>query len=203
MKITSKKKKAFIYIVISFFIIILIITIYIILNTYILKDSKLNNNINKLPINTTDSNTSTLNNNEVIKISDTTKVRIINYYDETMFKGKKSLLIMFGTWCHNCQEELDDLDDIVNYYKGSDINVVLIAHEFEKDTLINYLQDTDIIYETEIYLDLGRVIRKAIDPDAGTVPISYLLDKNLNIVYTHNEIINLDTAKQLVNKYLK
>lgn len=204
MKLNNNQRNILKYLVPLSFITVLVIIFYVIFNYYFCNNSKLNNNITNSSNENINTNiNSDLNNDELITIGNTTKIRVINYYDSSMFKGKKSLLIMFGTWCHNCNIELAGLADIVNYYKNSDINIVLVAHEYEKYTLIEYLQTSNIIYNTEIYLDLGRVIRKAIDPDASSVPVNYLLDENCNVVYKHGEVITLDITKQLVSKYLK
>lgn len=204
----KESKKTLILVIVSIILLFLVYYLFFVLKFIPLKEGtntgEENKNTNESLIKKTDDISTTVNDNsEVIKVTPKTSIRVINKYDENLFKGKKSLIIMFGTWCHNCSEELDDLADIVNFYKNSDINVVLVAHEFEKQTLIDYIKNSDIVYNTEIYLDLNRIIRKSIDPEASTVPVSYLLDENVNVLNKIDTTINLQTAKSLVNEYLK
>ena len=147
-------------------------------------------------------NLATEGNNMIIKTNSKSTIRVINEYDLSLFKGKKSLLIMWGSWCPNCEEELSELEKILEHYKNDEsINIVLIAHEYEDtvNDLINLLE-TKVEYDTEVLLDLGRVIRKKIDPEASTVPVSYLIDKNGNVLAKHNESITLEAAIDMIEK---
>lgn len=137
-------------------------------------------------------------NDHVIKTNSKSTIRNISSFDKTMFEGKKSILFMWGSWCPNCAEEFDDLEEILEYYKDSNIHIQFIAHDFELNTLVDFLEREDIDYDTEVFLDLGRVIRGAIDPEASTVPVTYFLDESVNIKYKHNEVITLEKVKEIV-----
>ena len=71
-------------------------------------------------------------NDTIIKTSTSTTLRFINEYDKNLFKKNKNLLIMFGSWCPNCQEEISEIEKILDYYENNkNIDVILIAHEYQ------------------------------------------------------------------------
>lgn len=140
-------------------------------------------------------------NNYVITTKSKTTLRIINEYDNSMFTKSKNLLIMFGSWCPNCQKEISEIEKIIKKYKNDkNVNVIIIAHEYE-DTisdLISLVENQVDFGDIEIKVDLGRVIRKTIDPEASTVPISYVVNKKGKVLKVHNESITLEKAIELV-----
>lgn len=137
-------------------------------------------------------------NDHIIKTNSKSTIRNISFFDKTMFEGKKSILLMWGSWCPNCAEEFDDLEEILAYYKNTDIHIQFIAHDFELNTLVEFLEREDINYDTEVFLDLKRVIRSAIDPEASTIPMTYFLDEEVTIKYKHDEVITLEKVKEIV-----
>lgn len=167
-------------------------------------------NMNENTTEITNNNTTTENNEfnlpttgnyTVIEINSKTTLRVINEYDKSFFTAKKNLLIMFGSWCEHCQEEIKDIEEIVNYYyDNKNVNVILIAHEYD-DTIsdLKDLVEEDVDFkDTEVLIDLGRIVRKTIDPEASTVPVSYVVDKNGNILNKHDSAITLDKAKEML-----
>ena len=140
-------------------------------------------------------------NNYVIKTKTKTTIRIINEYDTSFFTKDKNLLIMFGSWCPNCQEEISEIEKIIKEFKNSkNVNVVIIAHEYE-DTISDLISlvENDVDFgDVEVKVDLGRIIRKTIDPEASTVPISYVVNKKGKVLKVHDESITLEVAKEMV-----
>lgn len=144
----------------------------------------------------------TTGNDMVIKTKSKSTIRVINEFNESMFKGKKSILFMWGSWCGNCATEMSDLKKILDYYKGSNINVVFVSHDFDAETLITYVEKDDVDFDTEILLDLGRVIRAHLDPDASTVPVTYFLDENVTVKYKYDTPITFNKVQEIL-KHLK
>ena len=197
------KQKKSIILTISILIVVGIIVISI---WYFSKDTEIlptNNNtqIENNSTNQTSNDLPTTGNNAILKTNSNTILRFINDYSTDFFTTDKNLLIMFGSWCAHCQEELADIEKILNYYQNDkDVNIILIAHEYE-ETVSNLIQlvEKDFNFgNIEILVDFKRVIRKNVDPEANTVPISYVVDKNGNIIKKHNSAINLDTAKDML-----
>ena len=142
-------------------------------------------------------------NDTVLTIKSNTTLRVINEYDKKFFTSNKNLLIMFGSWCPNCQEEIAEIEKILNYYKdNNNVNIVLIAHEFEGTVtdLIDLLENDVNFGSAEVKIDLGRVIRKQLDPEASTIPISYVVDKNGNVLDKHDDSLTLQKAIEMVGK---
>ena len=148
-------------------------------------------------------NLPTEGNNTVLTTNSDTTLRVINEYDKSFFTKKKNLLIMFASWCPNCQEEISEIEKILQYYKSNkNVNVVLIAHEYNDTVtdLIDLVENEVDFGNVEIKIDLGRIIRKQIDPEASTIPISYVVDKNGKVLDTFNDSLTLEKAKEMIGK---
>lgn len=146
-------------------------------------------------------NLPTTGNDTIITTNSKTSLRIINEYTTDFFTADKNLLIMFGSWCSHCAEELEDVEKILEYYKNNkSVNVILIAHEYEGTVadLITLVEQDVNFGNIEVFVDLKRVIRKTLDPEASTVPISYVVDKKGNVLKTHSSAITLDIAKDML-----
>lgn len=182
---------------------------------YIINTNNVNNNIisgnenentnneQQEPNNSTLLDLPTEGNNTILSNESDTTLRVINEYDKNFFTAKKNLLIMFASWCPNCQEEINEILKILKHYKNQkDVNVVLIAHEYD-DTVTDLIDlvENDVDFgNVEIKIDLGRIIRKTIDPEASTIPISYVVDKNGKVLDVHNESLTLEKAIDMVGK---
>lgn len=146
----------------------------------------------------------TVGNNSVLKTNTDTTIRIINEYDKSLFTAKKNLLIMFGSWCPNCQEELVEIEKILEYYKDNkNVNILVIAHEFNNTDypltdIISLVENNVKFGNIEILVDFGRVIRKAIDPEASTVPISYVVNKSGEVLAVHSQSLTLEKAQEML-----
>ena len=146
----------------------------------------------------------TIGNDMVLKTHSETKIRIVNEYNKNVLTAKKNLFIMFASWCPSCKEEITEIENIINEYKDNkDVNVIVIAHEFNQsdyplEGLISLLEN-DVNYgDFEIWVDFDRVIRKELDPEASTIPISYVVDKNGKILSKHESTLTLEKAKEML-----
>lgn len=146
-------------------------------------------------------NVATEGNDMILKTSSDTSIRVINEFDINMFTAKKNLVIMFGSWCEHCQEEIQEIGKIIKYYeKNPNVNIIVVAHEFS-DTIPNLISlvENDVDFgKREVYLDLERVIRATLDPEASTVPVSYVVDSIGNVLGKHSDAITLDIAKDML-----
>lgn len=148
-----------------------------------------------------------VDNSQIITTNSNSTIRVINYYDEEMFKGKNTILFMWASWCPNCATEMSALNEILAKYKNdTDFDIVFIAHEFKNngiDGLVELLEEGTVNFDTEILLDFGRVIRHEIDPEANTIPRTYFLDKDLNVMYQIDDPITVDQIDDLIQEYYK
>lgn len=197
--IKLKKNIGIILTIVLFVLLILGIVIFIAVTKNVNKN---NTGTDKLPV-TNDNKISlpTTGNDTVITTNSKTTLRVINEYDKAFFTEKKNLLIMFGSWCNHCKEEIKDIEQIVKYYENNkDVKVILIAHEYE-DTIeeLKSMLENDVDFgDAEVFIDLKRIIRKTIDPEASTVPISYVVDSDGNILNKHDSSITLTEAKEML-----
>lgn len=162
-----------------------------------------NNNNEQKTGNYTPLDLPTEGNNTILTTESDTTLRVVNEYDKNFFTAKKNLLIMFASWCPNCQEEISEIEKILKHYKNvKDVNVVLIAHEYDNTVtdLIELVENDVDFGNVEIKIDLGRIIRKTIDPEASTIPISYVVDKSGKVLEVHNASLTLEKAIEMVGK---
>ena len=172
-------------------------------------DENLNNTNTNTSVNNNTEGTSnsltlpTEGNDTIMTINSETTLRVVNEYDKNFFTAKKNLLIMFASWCPNCKEEISEIEKILKYYKNNkDINVILIAHEYN-DTitdLIDLLENEVDFGKIEVKIDLGRIIRKTIDPKASTIPISYVVNKDGDVLEVFNDSLTLKKAIEMLEK---
>lgn len=142
-------------------------------------------------------------NDTIIKTKVDTTIRVVNEYSTDFFTAKKNLLIMFASWCPNCQEEINEIEKILNRYKNNkNVNIVLIAHEFEDTVtdLIDLIENDVNFGNVEVKIDLKRVIRKKLDPEASTIPISYVVDKKGNVLEKYDESLTLNKVIEMIEK---
>lgn len=127
---------------------------------------------------------------------------IINNVDETLLtnyieKGKYTMVSFWASWCSNCQKESEALNSFM--IDNKDINFIVISHDNSVDELNSYLQSHEN-YNWFIIYDNKKTIRASIDKDANTIPRTYLLDGNGNVV---DFIKGIATEEKLEELYKK
>lgn len=191
------------YAVLFIVLILLLIATIVCYYTFKVQKKPLDNNETEVLPSVTETTTnpivlSTQGNDMIVETHTNSTIRVINEFDKAMFKGKKSILFMWGSWCSNCFVEMKDIKKILNYYKDSNINIVLISHDFEIESLISYLNQDGVDIDAEVLLDLGRVIRATLDPEASTIPITYFINENVEVQYKYDTAITFDKVQQIL-----
>lgn len=180
MKINKKKKFIPIIIVITILVILLSIFYYFIYlrpnsdNTAInsentsntKKDDSTNSNIPKI-------------NNETIVTSTGAKINIVTSYDKSMFKGKKSLVFFWASWCSHCLEEMEVIKESMKEYSNKGYNIYAISHDNELEKLVAFMENENIQFD--VYFDIGKIIRFNLDPKANTLPLLYVINEDVSI----------------------
>lgn len=82
---------------------------------------------------------------------------------------------------------------------NKDINFIVVSHDNSVDELNSYLQSHEN-YNWFIIYDNKKTIRASIDKDANTIPRTYLLDGNGNVV---DFIKGIATEEKLEELYKK
>ena len=127
---------------------------------------------------------------------------IINNVDETLLtnyieNGKYTMVSFWASWCSNCQNESEAVNSFM--IDNKDINFVVVSHDNSVDELNSYLQSHEN-YNWFIIYDNKKTIRASIDKDANTIPRTYLLDGNGNVVDFIKGIATEEKLKELYKK---
>lgn len=127
---------------------------------------------------------------------------IINNVDETLLtnyieKGKYTMVSFWASWCSNCQKESEALNSFM--INNKDINFIVVSHDNSVDELNSYFQSYEN-YNWFIIYDNKKTIRASIDKDANTIPRTYLLDGNGNVVDFIKGIATEEKLKELYKK---
>lgn len=127
---------------------------------------------------------------------------IINNVDETLLtnyieKGKYTMVSFWASWCSNCQKESEALNSFM--INNKDINFIVVSHDNSVDELNSYFQSYEN-YNWFIIYDNKKTIRASIDKDANTIPRTYLLDGNGNVVDFIKGIATEEKLRELYKK---
>ena len=124
--------------------------------------------------------TSTKDTSTVITVDEDSSIRVIDQYDETMFKGHKSIIFFWASWCSHCREEIPVLKTVISDYQNKGYNIYLVSHDNKIEELSDFMKSEDLNYE--VYFDIQRIIRANFDPEASSVPLTYIIDENAKLI---------------------
>lgn len=105
--------------------------------------------------------------------------------DDAVKKGKITVLNFWATWCNPCKKELDTMKDM--YAEWSEkYDVEFIAVSIDNSGTLRKVKPMvgQKGWEYTIYTDEKGDLMRALN--FQTIPQTFLLDKNKNIVYSHN-----------------
>lgn len=165
--------------------------------TYFKKTNELESELESTNIESTHSNDLPLNSNDTIEVDENSSIKIITEYDESMFKGKKSLVFFWASWCSHCQEEYDVVKTAITKYQNRGFNIYVVSHDHTTDELAKFMKNNDFNYE--VYFDEQRVIRAHFNPEASSVPLTYIIDENAKFIASYEGAISLEELDDLIN----
>ena len=190
------KSRIILYIIILLVIIAAICFIYTLVQYLSTKAENLNSD--NTSTTAPSSSNASLNNNQIITVDNDSTIRIITDYNENMFKGHKSLIFFWASWCSHCQEEYDVLKTALTDYQNKGYTIYVISHDNDINELAEYMRKNDLNYE--VYFDEKRIIRSNINPEADSVPLTYILDKDAKLIDSHEGPITLEELDQLIER---
>ena len=190
------KSRIILYIIILLVIIAAICFIYTLVQYLSTKGENLNSD--NTSTTAPSSSSASLNNNQIITVDNDSTIRIITDYNENMFKGHKSLIFFWASWCSHCQEEYDVLKTALTDYQNKGYTIYVISHDNDINELAEYMRKNDLNYE--VYFDEKRIIRSNINPEANSVPLTYILDKDAKLIDSHEGPITLEELDQLIER---
>lgn len=126
------------------------------------------------------------------------------------YKGKVVFLNFWATWCPPCREEMPDIEALYNKYDKNQGDVIILGisspktseniytREVEKEGVIDYLKDNDIIFPV-VFDETGSVYSTY---SISALPTSFFIDKEGNIYgYAPGRItkdIMINTIEKLI-----
>jgi len=137
-------------------------------------------------------------NNTIITVDKDSSIRVITEYDENMFSGHKSLIFFWASWCSHCLEEYDVVKTAISNYQNQGYEIYVISHDYNIDELTEFMKKNEFNYE--VYFDEARIIRKNIDPEASSVPLTYILNEEAKLIASHNGPITIEELNNLIEK---
>lgn len=135
--------------------------------------------------------------NETITTKTGAKIIVVKSYDESMFKGKKSLVFIWASWCSHCLDEISVIKETMKDYSNKGYNIYAISHDNDLDTLTAFMEKENI--EFNVYFDKGRIMRSKFDPEASTVPLLYVLNKDISIGKKNDGVADKTKVLEFIN----
>ena len=115
-------------------------------------------------------------------------------FDSKSFSGKRSLLVLFGTYCPDCHRELPVINRIYDSVKDNpDILIVGISREQERSVVQEYWESEGFSFPA--YLDSDRSIFNKFAN--STIPRIYIIDENGTIEWMAIEKLEIPETELL------
>lgn len=110
-------------------------------------------------------------------------------------RGKKIFLNFWATWCPPCKLEMPDIEKL--YQETKDKNLISIAVNLGEDekTVREFINENK--YNFKVLLDLDQSV--AINYNITSIPTSFFIDEEGNIVAKKIGLITLEDMKNYIN----
>ena len=113
------------------------------------------------------------------------------------FKGKKTLINFWATWCRPCRKEMPMLNSVYLSQDPSEFSVVGIAID-KQDKVIQFVAELGIGFPIMIGQSEAYDIMKTLGNEALTLPYTILIDEEGEVVWSKNtELMHSDMDEVL------
>lgn len=183
------------------FVFTLAITLLFGISIYTLISYNKNRTINSANLNNSNSSNKTNINNPQSLTKEKAidfKLKDLNGKEVSLsdFKGKKVLLNFWATWCPPCKAEMPDLENLYQENKDSDLVILAVNIGEDKETVQSFINKNR--YNFNVLLDTDQGV--AIDYNIVSIPTSYFIDKEGNIVSKKVGAMTIEEMKSYVKQ---
>jgi peroxiredoxin len=125
------------------------------------------------------------------------KLKDLNGKDVSLsdFKGKKVFLNFWASWCPPCKAEMPEMEKLYQETKDSDLVILSVDLSEDKATVQRFI--TDNKYNFPVLLDTDNAAASAYQ--VVSIPTSFFIDKEGNIVDKHIGSMKLEQMKSYIN----
>ena len=109
-------------------------------------------------------------------------------------KGKKVFLNFWATWCPPCRAEMPEIEKLYQETKNSDLVIVAVEIGEPLDTVKSFIDSNK--YNFKVLLDSDQSV--ASKYNIASIPTSYFIDVNGNIVSKNVGAMNIDQMKAYI-----
>ena len=124
--------------------------------------------------------------NETIVMSD---FSLVNMKGEAVsideFRGKKTLINFWATWCRPCRKEMPMLNGVFLSQDPSDFSVVGIAID-KPEEVTQFVAELGIDFPIMVGQSEAYNVMKALGNEALTLPYTILIDEEGEVVWSKN-----------------
>ena len=124
--------------------------------------------------------------NETIVMSD---FSLVNLKGEAVsideFRGKKTLINFWATWCRPCRKEMPMLNGVFLSQDPSDFSVVGIAID-KPEKVTQFVAELGIDFPIMVGQSEAYDVMKALGNEALTLPYTILIDEEGEVVWSKN-----------------
>lgn len=111
------------------------------------------------------------------------------------YKGKKIFLNFWASWCPPCKAEMPEMEKLYQETKDSDLVILAVNIGEDKDTVQKFIKNNN--YNFPVLLDIDNAA--AIKYQIVSIPTSFFIDKEGNIVGKHIGSMTIDDMKSYIN----
>lgn len=109
-------------------------------------------------------------------------------------KGKKVFLNFWATWCPPCKAEMPEIEKLYQETKDSDLVILAVDIGENLNTVKPFINENK--YNFKVLLDSDQSV--ASQYNIASIPTSYFIDADSNIVSTHIGAMTLDQMKSYI-----
>lgn len=158
-------------------------------------DSSANNTTNKIITskNNTSTQTADANPSAIKTKAIDFKLKDLNGQELSLsdLKGKKVFLNFWATWCPPCKAEMPEIEKLYQETKDSDLVIVAVEIGEPLETVKSFIDSNK--YSFKVLIDPDQSV--ASKYNITSIPTSYFIDTDGNIVSKHVGGMNLDQMK--------